>query len=114
MDVYTWAAIYTDGSFISEYDRPEGRGFAEVDSTRVKQFKLESSDPALHSHHVDVPEGAQAVFFRRRRISVNVVSEASEPRPTVHCIGWKRGEDAVYLFVDESGNTILSYDLQAG
>ncbi len=108
-DIYTWCALYQDGTFIGEDDRPEGRGFAEVDGTRVKQLKIESSVPTLRSHFVEIPAGAEAVFFRRRTIVLNERTE----RSTVHCIGWKRGESGVYLFVTDDGSTLLTNDLQA-
>lgn len=112
-DAYTWIALYRDGGYISEYDRPDGRGFAEVDSLQVKEMKLESSDMARRSHFIDIPEGAEPVFFRRRSVALNLVDGSSSPVGTAHCIGWKRGEQAVYLFVTDQGDTILTDNLQA-
>jgi hypothetical protein len=110
-EAYTWAALYTDGSYIGEYDREEGRGFAEVDSVRVKQLRLGSCHSHLHTHYVEVPEGATPVFFRRRRI--NLVDGQAGPFTVAHCIGWKQGTTAVYLFVGDDGSTILTNNLQA-
>jgi len=115
-DAYVWRVLYEDDTSLSEFDEVNtiGRGFAEVDQSRVKQVQLLDAPNGNVRRTAHVPTGAQPVFFRRRRVSVNVVSEASEQRPTVHCIGWKRGEDAVYLFVFDDGTTLLSSDLQAG
>jgi hypothetical protein len=112
-EAYTWAAIYTDGSFIAEYEPgcPEGHGFAEVDSTRVKQMRIASNDLHLRSHYIEIPEGATPVFFRRRSIALQ--PSGGETLPTAHCIGWKQGESAVYLFVFNDGSTLLTNDLQA-
>jgi hypothetical protein len=111
-DVYTWDACYTDGSFIAEDDREEGRAFSEVDKGRVQALRLFHCK-AGPSHRVDVPRGAQPVFFRRRSITIDPLQGESSPRPTVHCIGWKRGEEAVYLFVLDDGSTLLTDNLQA-
>lgn len=111
-DIYSWRATYSDGSHLDE-EHAVG-GFASVDQQRCAALTLLYMG-SIPVHTVNIPAGATPVFFRRRRVSVNVVSEASEQQPTVHCIGWKRSEnDAVYLFVDEHGNTVLSNDLQAG
>lgn len=111
-DIYSWRATYSDGSHLDE-EHAVG-GFASVDLARCTHLALiDQSGNAAHV--VEIPSGAQAVFFRRRRISVNVMKENSEPQATVHCIGWKRSEeDAVYLFVFANGTTLLSNDLQAG
>lgn len=112
-DLYTWCAVYTDDTFIGEYHgRPDGRGFAEVDKTRVKQFKLESSLAHLRSHYVDVPHGAEPIFFRRRIVGVNSMTGKSDVA-TIHSIGWKQDENACYLFIFEDGSSLLSTDLQA-
>lgn len=108
-DAYNWYAIYKDETTIPEYDqeRPDGRGFAEIDHTQMKALALSGL------HCVNIPEGATPIFFRRRSVAINIADGISTPRETVHCIGWKQGEQAVYLFVFEDGSTLLSADLQA-
>lgn len=108
-DVYTWMALYHDESAIQEYDHPDGHGFAIVDSARVKRLTLASESC---SHSVNVPNGATPVFFRRRGIVVQP-GGGQAPLPTVHCIGWKHEDKAVYLFVGEDGSTLLTDDFQA-
>lgn len=112
-ETYTWVAICADDSFIGEYDRPDARGFAEVDGLQVKQLKLESSNPHLRSHYVEIPQGTTPVFFRRRRIEINPLNGQERGRSTVHCIGWKLDNTAVYLFVFDDGSTLLTDNLQA-
>ncbi len=124
-DIYEWHVTYTDGSVISEYDREEGRGFAEVGNKPVKAMVIKPlvlgkfpELPVLEKlaeHCVLIPEGATPVFFRRRSLSVEVhmVDEQDHFRSTVHCIGWKREGKAVYLFVFDDGSTLLTNDLQA-
>lgn len=111
-DIYSWRATYSDGEHLDE-EHAVG-GFASVDQERCTALTL-LYQGVVPVHVVHIPAGAKPVFFRRRRIAVNIFSEASEPHPTAHCIGWKRSEeDAVYLFVFEDGSTLLSNDLQAG
>lgn len=108
-DAYTWCATYHDGALIPEYDddRPDGRGFAEVDSSQVKMLSLSAA------HHVVIPEDAEPVFFRRRWIMVDPNIDEYETGSVVHCIGWKKSDDACYLFVFDNGSTILTTDLNA-
>lgn len=112
-DAFTWYALYENDDFISEYDRPEGRGFAEVESARVKTLLLIPCRGMEASHRVDVPAGATPIFFRRRSVEINPLQEETGNRTTTHCIGWKRGAQAVYLFVFDDGSTLLTNELQA-
>jgi len=111
-DIYSWRASYSDTEHLDETHAVGG--FASVDQERCTALTL-FYQGAVPVHAVAIPEGAKPIFFRRRRIAINLVDETSAPQETVHCIGWKRSEkDAVYLFVFENGNTLLSSDLQAG
>lgn len=112
-DVYTWHALYGDDGCISEFDRPEGRGFAEVDSARVKTLLLTPIAGEGSLYRVDIPAGAQPVFFRRRSIVIGLLPEGEQGRTTAHCIGWKRNEEASYLFVFDDGSAFLTNELQA-
>lgn len=108
-----WCVNYHDGSQVPEFDdtRPEGRGFLEVDSTQVKILELDTPD-AFGKHRVAIPDGAEPVFFRRRRIEMSSTTN-EQTNSTVHCIGWKQGDSACYLFVCDDGSTLLTNDLQA-
>lgn len=108
-DAHTWCATYHNGALVPEYndDRPDGRGFAEVDASQVKVLSLSSA------HHVMIPDGAEPVFFRRRVIAVNPNTDEQQTSTVAHCIGWKKSDDACYLFVFDNGSTILTTDLNA-
>lgn len=109
-DIYSWRASYSDGEYLDEMHAVGG--FASVDQERCTALTLLYTG-TVPIHTVHIPIGAKPVFFRRRRIAVNIMEKSSEPQPTTHCIGWKRREDdAVYLFVDECGNALLSSNLQ--
>lgn len=104
MDTYRWSAIYNDNTILDERDTKQG--FASVDQSRIKNLMLFSPKGSIGN--VVIPEGAEAVFFRRRSIEPNKGN-----RSTVHCIGWKNESSAVYLFVFDDGSTLLTTDLQA-
>lgn len=110
IDVYQWCILYRDDVLLHEEDAEQG--FASVKRNQVKLLTLIPLQ-GVPPHHVNIPIGATPVFFRRRSIEVNLMQEQSTARPTVHCIGWKQGDTASYLFVFEDGSTLLSSDLQA-
>lgn len=108
-DAYTWRAVYDDKrTCINENAE---NSFAAVDQSRVKAVLLLPLQGGS-SHRVDIPSGAQAVFFRRRSIILNPIT-GEGGRKTVHCIGWKTAQNAQYLFVHDDGDTLLTSDLQA-
>lgn len=111
--MYHWWAVYTDDSCIGELDRDEGRVFAEVDLAHVKTLVLLPCKWDGPSHGVDIPQGATPVFFRRRSIKLHPLQGETGNRTTTHCIGWKRGDEATYLFCFDDGSTLLTSDLQA-
>ncbi len=114
-DGYTWRVAYADGTYTNEYDavRPDGRAWSEREQKPVKAVTL--TDPeqvAEREHSVLVPAGASPVFFRRRRVALDPAS-TEQRSSTAHCIGWKREEQGVYLFVFDDGATLLTSDFQA-
>lgn len=113
-DHYTWLVEYADGTLLAEYDdeRPDGRGWLEVEQERVTTVFLLNPDPAVAvTHLVLVPQDAAPVFLRRRLIQFSPEGEIA--RATVHCIGWHAGEAGVYLFVFADGSSLVSSDIQA-
>ncbi len=113
VDAYLWVVEYDDGSWHGEYDptAPEGRGWAEIDLHRVKTIALANPLASRFLHRVTVPSDTEPVFFRRRQIALADGQE--QGRSTIHCVGWKRGEEGVYLFVFEDGSVLLSTNFQA-
>lgn len=107
-ETYAWYVIYDEHTGFHEFDV---NSFADVDQARVKTLLLLQGTQV--SHRVDIPQGAQPIFFRRRRIEINLRSEQASDHTTTHCIGWKRGDEAVYLFAFDDGSTYLTTDLQA-
>lgn len=115
-DAYQWSVVYHDDTYLREFDAVDtiGRGWAEIGEKPVKETCLFTSDPNLnYGHKIMVPTGATPIFFRRRRIELNPLTEQEQGRTTVHCIGWKRDDEAVYLFIFDDGSTLLTNDLQA-
>ncbi len=111
-DVYEWSVEYHNGVIVPEFDdeRPDGRGWAEINSLQVKYVRLHQA--GWPAHNVTVPDGAEPVFFRRRRIEMDT-STIEQKLSTMHCIGWKNGQSACYLFICEDGSTLLTSDFQA-
>lgn len=116
-DQYEWFVQYKDASWHAEFDetRPDGRGFLEIDQAQIQRIALGFYDGEyFHFYHqVAVPEGAQPVFFRRRTRTISPALQEIIQTDTIHCIGWKAGEVAVYLFIHADGSTLLTDDLQA-
>jgi hypothetical protein len=116
-DVFTWSVAYRNGDIVHEFDeeRPDGRGWAEIGEKPVKIVMLATQYGELDRiHHIAVPQDAQPVFFRRRYVTINAGEQESNSTGCLaHCIGWKRGDGAVYLFVLENGSTLLTDNLQA-
>lgn len=110
LEAYTWRAVYDEKNYHQETAE---NCFADVDQSRVIALLLLPLQEGGIAHMVSVPHGAQAIFFRRRRMAINPLSGDGHDYPTVHCIGWKSGESAVYLFVLADGSTLLTTDLQA-
>ncbi len=104
-DVYTWRAVYIDGTSIDENE--ENSFTNDVNKENVASLFL------LPLHRVDVPNGCHPIFFRRRSVEINPMNGEENGRPTVHCIGWKRGDEGTYLFVFDDGSAFLTNDLQA-
>lgn len=110
-ETYTWRAVYDDGS--SFYQENAENSFADVDLPRVTTLLLLSLTEPGDSQRMDIPQGATPVFFRRRQLTVNIADETATQKHVAHCIGWKRDDEAVYLFVFDDGSTLLTNDLQA-
>jgi hypothetical protein len=58
-DIYTWSVEYHDGVIVPEFDdeRPDGRGWAEINSLQVKYIRLHQAD-GWPAHNVTVPDDA--------------------------------------------------------
>lgn len=110
-EVYSWYVILEDEQHtrIDEHTVPS---FADVLHEQIKSLCLLSREDAL-SHRVFIPTGATPVFFRRRSLVLDPIQGTEQGRKTTHCIGWKQGENAIYLFVSEDGSTLLTDNLQA-
>ncbi len=109
LETYTWRVVYHDER--GGIHENAANSFADVDQSRVKSLflvPLRGGPP----HRVSIPKGAQPLFFRRRRIELNPNTD-EQTHKTVHCIGWKRDDEAVYLFVLDDNSTLLSDNLQA-
>lgn len=108
-DLYSWGAYYGDVETLQEAQASQG--FASVDQSRITHIGLLLGENV--EHVVSVPVGAEAVFFRRRSIEFSLTGQNNQQNAVIHCIGWRKAEQAVYLFVFGNGKTLLTDDLQA-
>lgn len=104
IDAHTWNVTYHDDRKAAEHELPN---FATaVNAGQIKRLDLSGV------HHIDIPNGAEPVFFRRRCVTVNP-NTGGESNLTTHCIGWRDSGNECYLFVRDDGSTLLTSDFQA-
>lgn len=113
-DFFAWRVEYRDGTTLSEADADaQGGAWGLVDATAVRALILDPLMGNVAHKLVIVPEGATAVFFRRRAIPVLTVQSATPS--TVTCIGWRMDDRASYLWVWDGGDVAMTdrdlYDL---
>jgi hypothetical protein len=116
-EAYTWCVTLHDDTQIVEFDddRPDGRGFSELDKSQKAQIKtLHLFRPnGLYSYVVTIPDGAEPVFFRRNPIEISLSENKEVGRTRINCIGWKQGDSACYLFVFGDGSVLMTSDFRA-
>lgn len=114
-DAWQWVAHYVDGETLPEYDagHPTGRGWKDVDLTRVAYVVLQSQMPHLAHHVLKLPVGAEPVFLRRRVIGLDPVTDQETSRATITLLGWRRGDKESFVFYFEDGSSLISDDLNA-
>jgi len=106
-DAWSWVVAYRDGNFVAEATVGT---WAAIDVAGVAFLDLCPSVAGLSALRVEVPEGAEAVFTRRR----HVVALGPARRPwTLTIVGWRRGDRGAYLFVADDGHTLLTDDFFA-
>lgn len=107
-DAYTWQVYLSDNTIVPEADNL----FAGIDQTKIRQIDLLPTGQG-HVHSVQIPQDATPEFFRQRRTAISLMDGQEMPLPTVHCIGWKRGEHLVHLFIYDDGSVLLTDSPQA-
>lgn len=87
---FMWIAHYHDGSHLPEIDGQTEYGFADIDVTRLIAFELVPQRDGLPHPVVDLGQDERPIFFRRRTISLDPVTETEAGRSTITVIGWQR------------------------
>lgn len=106
-DCWCWAVGYRDGSGGTEEVLG---GWAGVRAAEVAWLDLWPAAGGGVGFRVAVPEGAAAVFTRRR----HVVALGPERRPwTLTIVGWRGPAGAAYLFASDDGQLFLTDDFYA-
>jgi hypothetical protein len=119
-DAWTWVVEYADGTELRECG-PDGvdHGFAEVDHGRVSRLVLLPIREGLVPHvvAVDSDAGERLIFFRRRTVRTDPVTDESAYEATVHCVGFQKTVRGVnfqaFTFLFDDGSVVVAADRNA-
>lgn len=119
IDVYTWEAVYNDGTSLWECNS-KGQvinKYSDIERKRVTQFRLYKTDERLDNelmktlkpvYTIDIKEGRRLIWRKRRHQRLL----ESTPFLTIYIVGWQETIDGrnvqsiVYIYPD--GRTELS------
>ena len=115
MDAFCWVAHLDTGDAWAEFDADGcARGWASIPpGCRVVAVELIAQRATHHDVRIAIPDGAEAVFFRRRRLTVRGSDGAIQPHGSTTVVGWKAETDGRYWGIDANGNTRVTSDLGA-
>ena len=113
LEKYYWVAIYTDGSFLIQYEKQNENeylrhSFYEIEQNKLDLFVIKSfnNDKQLFQLQFN-PKIMKLIWFwdRNMNLSNNTIE-------TTHCIGWQETHDnkqiKVILRIKEDGTTLLT------
>lgn len=115
---YTWRAHYLDGTELDELG-PDGvaRPFAIIDLAQVAALEAVPQEPGLVAHTVRITEGMRPIWFRRRRVEVDLESGEQLGMSTITCLGYQATENGhnvqSFLFLFFDGSTLHTNDREA-
>lgn len=129
-DAWHWRAHYSSDpenpEFLDEYDHEtgKGRGFAQIDQSRLVRFELVSQREGLPNHSLSLLKDSRPIFFRRRhaRFTDYVLvdekgNEITPGFPTMTVLGWQRTVNGrnvkAVIFFLEDGSSICADDTDA-
>jgi hypothetical protein len=118
-DAWEWRAIYTDDTYLDEFDEHDGtqHGWKDIDLERLHSFVLFSKREHLQSHLLRLTPEARPIFFRRRSIELSIESGEDQGRTTTTVLGMQRTVRGVnvasYTYLFEDGSILVSDDFKA-
>ncbi len=115
-DSWFWLARYKDGTILCEIDSRGHHAFAEVDQSKLDEFRLIPTRDDLQVHILQITPTMRPIFFRRRTITVDPNTGEEKGRECVHCLGWQttvgRGKSkrniSTYSFIFDDGTVLTS------
>lgn len=110
----TWITQHADGAVFPEIG-PDGdaRGWKHKPDSPVVAIELVAQRLTHHDLRIEIPEGAMAVFFRRRYLSVAVGDGSVERTDGLTVVGWESAAEQWYLVIDAAGNNRTVRDMAA-
>lgn len=123
-DAWVWCALYRDfdpnnpDTYLPEYEHDgTAHGWADIDQSRLDKFVLYAQRDHLRTHVLQVSETSRPIFFRRRRIELNIATDETQGRSTVHVLGYQRTVRGVNVKFatgfHEDGSVTLTDDLDS-
>ncbi|MGZ6347938.1 MAG: hypothetical protein ACXWQ8_00290 [Ktedonobacterales bacterium] len=112
-DVYTWVAVYEDGSECREVeDDGTEHNFSHVDVGRVRFFVLLPLRDGLRAHVLRIDSADQRpIFLRRTSMELSPEGETLGQK-RIHCLGWQKTISGVnvkaFTWIFEDGSLLVT------
>lgn len=119
-DIFHWKIYYEDEHHdihsLNEFDADgTDHSFQEIDPLAIRVIELIPQEDHMPYPHVKIPDGAMALFFRRRMKHIQLTDEAPEEiaSDTITCVGWKTATGVyTYLWYCDNGTMLMTdYDI---
>jgi len=102
--LYSWVAVYNNGSSLSEFDGNGRHLFKEIDQDKLDQLSWASSDPTKTTYTVHIAPWQRVILFRRHHFN-----ERTGEDYVLYALGWQATIDGrnykSILFIDPQTNT---------
>ena len=113
LEKYYWVAIYTDGSFLMQYEKQNNNtyirnSFYDIDQSKLDLFVIKSfeDDNKVFQLQFD-PKYMKLIWYWDRNMSL-----ATKDIVTTHCIGWQENHEnkqiKIILKIKEDGTVLLT------
>lgn len=104
LERWVWGAVFDDDTELRQFDADGNwHSTLEIDQSRLKMFVMHRADDL--ERRIDIPfvPGMQLIHFYR-----NVRPHYDTAFHRVYVCGWKRGNDASYIFILPDDRIIAS------
>jgi len=83
---FLWVAYYTDGSLLVER---QGLGFRDIELERLAALALAPQREGLPAPVLALGPGMRPIFFRRRKLAIDPITEEQTRLPDITVLGWQ-------------------------